>query len=275
MARLLLLSLTLVVLAGCMPKNPRALLSPTGKTVKTRVLPPEGYHWKKEDSTSFAEFLQNIPVEPDGTPILDFHGTPVGNQGKHVAVLTYDVGTKDLQQCADAVLRLRAEYLYAQQRFDEIAFHFTSGDLFSWNDYKRGMRAVVDKNKVTFVQSAEPDDSYPNFRRYLDALYMYAGTISLFHETEPILHDSLLKAGDIIITPGSPGHAVIIIGHAIHDNGDHVFLLAEGLTPAQSIAVITNPLESDINPWYRLSVKSTVTTTANNVFLKTAIHAFR
>ena len=265
----------LLFFVGCTHKNPKALISPIGKTVKTRILPPESFHWQQEAKDSFAEFLQNIPVEPDGTPILDYHGTPVGNQGKHVAVLTYDVGTKDLQQCADAVLRLRAEYLYAQQRFDEIAFHFTSGDLFSWNDYKRGMRAVVDKNKVTFVQSAEPDDSYPNFRRYLDALYMYAGTISLFHETEPILHDSLLKAGDIIITPGSPGHAVIIIGHAIHDNGDHVFLLAEGLTPAQSIAVITNPLAPDINPWYRLSVKSTVTTTANNVFLKTAIHAFR
>ncbi len=265
----------LLFFAGCTHKNPKALISPTGTTVKTRILPPESYHWQKEEKDSFGEFLQNITVEPDGTPILDFHGTHVGNQGKHVAVLNYDVGTKDLQQCADAVLRLRAEYLYAQQRFDEIVFHFTSGDLFSWNDYKRGMRAVVNKNKVTFVQSAEPDDSYPNFRRYLDALYLYAGTISLFHETEPILHDSLLKAVDIIITPGSPGHAVIIIGHALNTSGDHLFLLAEGLTPAQSIAVNTNPLDPDINPWYRLSVQSTVTTTANNVFLKTAIHAFR
>jgi len=237
-------------------------------------MPPESFHWQEEAKDSFGEFLQNILVENDEFQILDFHGIPIANQGNHVAVLKYDVGTKDLQQCADAVIRMRAEYLYAQKRFDEIAFHFTSGDLFSWNDYKRGIRAIVGKSKVTFSKLAGYDDSYPNFRRYLDALYMYAGTISLYNETLPVKNDSLLQAGDIIITPGSPGHAVLIIGCAVSNQGEKLFLLAEGLTPAQSIAINTNPLAPEINPWYHLTVTAPTTTTANNVFLRTMIHSF-
>ena len=90
---------------------PTIPLNRTGKTIKERITPPAGYTWVTEKEGSFGAFLQDVKLEADGSPILDYNGQPISNQSEHVAILNYDVGNKNLQQCADAVIRLRAEYL--------------------------------------------------------------------------------------------------------------------------------------------------------------------
>lgn len=249
-------------------------INTSGNIIKDRIPPPPGYTWVQEENNSFPAFLQNIELQPHGSEILDYSGKPIFNQSEHLAILNYDVGTRDLQQCADAVIRIRAEYLYQRGLFSDIAFHFTSGDLFSWEQYKTGYRAFVIGNQVDFRQTQSSDDSYQNFKKYLNAVYSYAGTISLNKETKKVTNDSEIKAGDILVTPGSPGHALIIIGRAIDENKHSIYLLAEGYTPAQSIHIITNP-GADINPWYELSANSSSTTTARYTFTPTNIRSFR
>jgi hypothetical protein len=45
------------------------------------------------------------------------------------AVMDLPVGNKDLQQCADAIMRLRAEYLYRPGQFNSIRFYDNNNDL--------------------------------------------------------------------------------------------------------------------------------------------------
>ncbi len=170
-------------------------------TIKERFSAPEGYEWQDEKQNSFGYFIENFKLKPYGSQILRYDDAPISTQHLHEAVFDIDTGNKDLQQCADAVIRLRAEYLYAMKRSDEIQFHFTSGDLLKWNDYKNGTRAFVSGNSVSFRKTAGFDDSYPSFRNYLDLIFNYAGTISLNKETQPVLKNSDLKTGDILITP--------------------------------------------------------------------------
>lgn len=274
--RILLTFIIFVLLLGCKSDNSEIAINPSGQTLVERIQAPEGYEWIIEESGSFGEFLQNSELRKHGSLILDFNQKPIGNQSEHVAILEYDIGSKDLQQCADAVIRLRAEYLFQQKKEDDIYFHFTNGDVFSWNDYKIGIRPqLINSNKVSFNKVANKDETYENFRKYLDVIFMYAGTISLNKETIGISDNKKIKTGDVLITPGSPGHAVIIVGRAKNKRGDVIFLLAQGYTPAQSIHVITNPYDGKINPWYKIDVSKSPTITARYLFKKTNIRSWK
>lgn len=243
-------------------------------TVKARFPAPAGYSYVPTKQASFGEYLENFPLLKYGSPILRYDGAAIEIQHLHEAIFDIDTGTKDLQQCADAVIRLRAEYLFQLKKSDEIKFHFTSGDLMTWNDYKTGTRAFVKGNSVQFKRTENFDDSYKNFRKYLDLIFTYAGTISLNKETKPILKTNDLKTGDILITAGSPGHIVFISGVAENQHGHRLFLLSEGFTPAQSIHLLKNPFDDKISPWYDLDVNSEETKTARYFFKPSNFRSF-
>ena len=243
-------------------------------TIKERFTAPKKYSWVKENPDSFGFFIENFKLKKYGSPILKYDGTEITTQNLHEAIFDIDTGTKDLQQCADAVIRLRAEYLFKTKKFGEIKFHFTSGDLMKWNDYKNGTRAFVNGNSVSFRKTENLDDSYQNFRNYLDLIYTYAGTISLKKETFPVTDNKNLKSGDVLITAGSPGHVVFIAGVSKNAEGKKLYLLAEGFTPAQSIHVLKNPFDPKISPWYELDVNSEQTKTARYLFKPTNFRRF-
>ena len=217
-------------------------------TIRTRFSPPKGYSWQTEESGSFGEYLVNFPLYPENFPVRDYRQIPVPKQYNHAAILKIDVGDKDLQQCADAWIRLYAEYLWVKKDFDKIEFEFTSKQKLSWNDYKNGIRTTESGDQVKFHQSAKPDDSYKNFRNYLNLVFNYAGTISLDRESKPILRNQDIKTGDFLITPGSPGHSVFIVGIAKNTAGKRVYLLAESFMPAQDIHILVNPFNKNISP---------------------------
>ena len=243
-------------------------------TIRERFSAPEGYQWIKMPSNSFGYFIEHFPLKKYGSPILKYDGTQIPTQNLHEAIFDIDTGVKNLQQCADAVIRLRAEYLWKSKKFDEIKFHFTSGDLFSWNDYKKGVRSFVNGNSVSYRTTESPDDSYDNFRKYMDVIFNYSGTISLNKETTPVTKNSDLKTGDILITPGSPGHVVFIAGVCKNKNGEKLYLLGQGFTPAQSIHILKNPFETSLSPWYELDVNTEETKTARYYFAPTNFRTF-
>jgi hypothetical protein len=202
---------------------------------------------EKYDVNSWQYFLQHLPVVDK--PIVDYKGNAISYQQKHVGIIPYDVGTSDLQQCADALMRLRAEYLFQQKRYNEIGFHFVSRDYYSWNDYCKGLRPVAKGGGVKFVTASASEKNHESLRRYLDIVYSYASTISLAKELKTV---NDFEIGTIIIHAGSPGHCFIIIDEATNKEGEKVYKLAEGYTPAQSIYVLRNLDEDGISPWYKL-----------------------
>lgn len=231
-------------------KNSAAVNPDTSKnTVKTRFGLPEGYKRINPGENTFGEYLQNLKLKPEGTLVKNFDGSIKANKDVYVAVVDMDIGDKDLQQCADAVIRLRAEYLYAQNRFSDIHFYFTNGfwaDYMKWRD---GYIIIVKGLNAGWVKKSDEAVTYKDFRDYLNVVFTYAGTLSLSKELKSI-YLSEIKIGDVFIKGGSPGHAVIIVDMAENEKGEKIFLLAQSYMPAQDIQILKNPMDTDLSPWY-------------------------
>lgn len=128
---------------------------------------PDGYARVPVDLNSFAAYLRNLPLKADNNQVYLYSGALKSNQAAHYRVVDMDVGNRDLQQCADAVIRLRAEYLFTRKAYDQIAFNFTSGDRAAFQQWAEGYRPDVHGNQVRWRKHAQSDFSYRNFRAYL------------------------------------------------------------------------------------------------------------
>ncbi len=199
------------------------MINEDGNTLETRINTPEGFVRTEAEDGSFAEFLREYEMKEDKSPVMLYDGKEKRNQEAHAAVFNMDMINGDLQQCADSIMRLYAEYYMESGQEEKIAFHYTDGTLCKYTDYN-------------------------DFEKYLRMVFSYAGTLSMeTYETETI-SVSEMQAGDIIINAGSPGHVVMIVDVCENAEGEKAYLLAQGYMPAQDFHVLKNPLHYDM--WY-------------------------
>lgn len=224
------------------------LINESGKTLQSRFNPPEGFERTTNRSNSFASYLQNLPLKRAGTKVKYYDGQLKLNN-VYAAVVDLEISNQNLQQCADAILRLRGEYFYSIQAYDQISFSLTNGFKMNYSEWIKGNRIVVDGNKTYWSKKTTPSNTYKDFRKFMEFVFIYAGTLSLASSLES-KNIQNLSIGDVFIVGGSPGHAVIVVDLAENSAGEKVFMLAQSYMPAQDIQILKNPNDSDISPWY-------------------------
>jgi len=138
-----------VVLFCCLQGiGQNTLLRADGKEIRTRIIPPKGYTRVHVKEGSFGEYLRNLPLRSHGTKVYYFDGREKWNRSVYCAVVDMEIGKRDLQQCADAVMRLRAEYLYGRKAYDRIHFNFTNGFRADYTKWAEGYRISVKGNET-------------------------------------------------------------------------------------------------------------------------------
>jgi hypothetical protein len=202
------------------------------ETVAQAFPPPPGA--TRAPADAFGAWLGELSLHPAGHPVHTYDGRVVDMAASRVVDIP--VGTRDLQQCADTALRLRATWERSVGRSP--AFHYTSGDVSSWAGWAAGARPRISGNDVRFVPgAAAADASDTAFEAWLMNLFTYAGTRSLPLDTTPV---STPRAGDIVVQPGSPGHAVIVLDVAT--SGERTWVLVgQGYMPAMELHVLAGP----------------------------------
>lgn len=226
----------------------QGLINPEGMTLETRVRVPKGYKRTEAEERSLCTFLREYKLKKDGSQVLLYDGRAKGNQSAHQAVFALPIENVDLQQCADSIMRIYAEYFWKTEQYDKIGFHFVNGFYAEYLKWREGYRIEIDGNNVWWRKSAEYDDSYESFQKYLRIVFSYAGTLSMENESQEI-ELSKLQAGDVFLEGGSPGHVVLVVDICENAKGEKAFLLAQGYMPAQEFHLLKNP-EHDNDPWY-------------------------
>ncbi len=250
----------LFVLVACgQDADEKSLINESGRTISERFNPPQEYHRVQVDSGSFAFYLRNLPLKQHGSKVKYYNGLIKPNFWVYDAVVDIDVGERNLQQCADAVMRLKAEYLYKSNQYSKIHFNFTNGFRVDYSEWMKGKRIVVEGNKSYWQEQTSPSNTYNSFRKYMNIIFAYAGTLSLSKEMISIdIKD--IRIGDVFIQGGSPGHAVIVVDMAVDSGNNKVFLLAQSYMPAQDIQILVNPKNKKISPWYNLDFEGDLVT---------------
>ncbi|RYE24793.1 MAG: hypothetical protein EOP51_06260 [Sphingobacteriales bacterium] len=219
-------------------------------TLKDRFGLPEGF--QRIATNGFGEYLRSLPLKKYGSYVSYYNGEVKTKPNVYAAVVNMDIGTKDLQQCADAVMRLRGEYLFHSNQADKIHFNFTSGFVAAYSKWREGYLISIIGNNVQWKLAAQPDASYLGFRNFMDVVFSYAGTLSLSRELRSV-SISDMQIGDVLIRGGSPGHAVIVVDMAEDKQGHKMYMLAQSYMPAQDIQILMNPNNKDLSPWYELN----------------------
>jgi hypothetical protein len=252
MLRLVLLVLLLVpcvlpALAGSYPWRE----APVGAAdrFESRIAPPVGFARVPVEPGSFAAWLRGLPMKPEGAPVMLYNGLPRFWSNSSYAVIDIDTGEKDLQQCADAIMRLRAEWLYAAGRKNEIGFDYTNGARVDFSRWAQGLRPRESGRTVRWARRAKPDAGYASFRKYLEQIFSYAGTYSLARELKPVKAGEM-AIGDVFIQGGFPGHALLVADMAENAaTGERRVLLVQSYMPAQDMHVLRNEAAGG-SPWY-------------------------
>src|SRR5262245_57542511 len=210
------------------------------RSIESAIAAPAGFSRVEVLADSFAGWLRHLPLSPEGTEVTLYDGRPLLDQSIIAAVVDIDTGTSDLQQCADAIMRLRAEFLYSRGLPGAIGFALLDGQPYPFTAYSQGVTPRLNGDQVQWQREKPRGSGHGDLRGYLDLLFGFASTRSLAKELQPVSGLSDAEIGDVFIRPGQPGHAVIIADMAqSKSTGQRLVLLVQGSMPARGIYVLS------------------------------------
>ncbi len=202
-------------------------LTRAGVTIADAFPPPHGA--ERVPADAWGRWVQQRTLRDAAEPVRTHDGRFVRDRGARVVELPLVPG--DLQQCADAILRLRAEWLRETEQ--PVSFHATSGDPIPWARWEQGERPYAPGNAVLWRPGTQG-----GWESYLAAVFTWAGTASLQqYETRAATTPA---PGMVLVQGGFPGHAVLLLDVATR--GDQTWLLlGQSYMPAQDFHVDLGP----------------------------------
>ncbi|GEM_PF-6657906 len=187
---------------------------------------------------SFGDWLAGLPVDTTHRVLHYYTGDVALQQNGHAGIIDIPV-KNNVQDSRKLIMRIYAEYLYQQGRYDELQFSNAKGEII---------------NPKIWFSGKHPGEPfrfpYSDFRKYLNETLAAAGWKSWMKQLKRISRFEA-RAGDIVYQKSGGGsHAMLIAAAAIGRNGQRYHLYIEGATPPAEMHVVANNEQEVLSPWY-------------------------
>jgi len=200
------------------------------------ITPKAGYLRLTANKGTFGEWVQHLPLKAGNPTVRTYDGMEAPNQWKHAQVVDIDAGKDNLQQSSNAILRLRAEYLFAKDRLGQINFPTKGGKRIDFRTWAKEKKLNTDHTALI---------------AYLNEVFAHADAKTLAAMLKPVadIHD--MEPGDVMVKQAEPSYALLIMD-VVEDPATkkRYFTLGTSHMPAQDFYVIINPSDSALSPWY-------------------------
>lgn len=204
--------------------------NPRNRKTIGEIATPVGFQRVEVEPGSFGAFLRAFPLQPRGSKVREFDGTPSFLGVFGYAILDLPMISEN-EQCCDAVQRMRSEYLFSKGRYSDIHFKAFDG---------KTMRYQGENNKQALY-------------KYLQNVFVRSNTSTLRHELPEKPWDSL-EPGDVLVyeasSPTGSGHAVLVVDVAKNPrNGRTAIMVAQSSMPAVTMHIARPVLILLHSPW--------------------------
>ena len=225
---ILLIPAVLIVFAAFLAWG--GVSNPAGRRCIGEISAPIGFERVAVAEGSFGEFIREFPIQKRGSHMEYFNGSTALGQYWGYAVLDLPM-LSGSEQCADVVMRMRAEYLWRSAQYNSIRFQSVTGE----------------------NQKYGGGSDRKAFENYMRKVYANSNTSSLSGEL-PSKSFKDIEPGDVFVY-GAPdarhyGHAVLVADVARNPvTGKTAIMLAQGSTPALTMHIIRNMFHPTRSPW--------------------------
>ena len=193
---------------------------------------PESY--KRIATTDYHKWLINKEIKIE--EVLTYDGYAIYGLGDYYAAkFDYNIGKRNLHQCADAAMYFRAWYHFDKGNINKIVFTFTDGTVYSYSD---------------FLKQKKLNNTFKSFNKYMTIIWSYAGTWSINKYDTKHVSVNNISAGDIFVIGGFPGHAITIVDVIENECGDKKIMLSQSFMPAQDHHILINPSNNTV--WFSI-----------------------
>ena len=199
-----------------------------------------GYSVFTDEPDSWSEWLRLLPLAAPGTPVRNFRGEIVvpGDDEHLAAVVAIDIGSENVQQSADVILRLHAEWRWYvnDRRMLYLSDSKAELPLARWF---AGERLTTTGAEPTWTRQAapKPQRDHADFRAYLDGVFTWSDGRALLAESVPLAPEKL-EPGAFFLHQGAPAEVLVVLDVATSPAGKRAMLLAQALNPAENIHVL-------------------------------------
>lgn len=218
-------------------------------TLEARFPAPPGYARVAVEARSFAEWLRGLPMASEDTPVKTHAGEitlPAGDDYL-AGVVAMDIGSSDLQQSSDVIVRLHAEWLWWRGEKEQISYLSATKLAMPLSRWQKGQRLIPNGANVFWAVKTKPGElDYSEFRRYLDSVFNWANSSSLALRSVSVSDPKDLRGGDFFLQSTPPSHVAVVLDVAEKPSGERVALLGQA-RKAESIHVVR---PGRATPWF-------------------------